>query len=290
MRFLPSKLYVRIHYEYFSGKKLDLDDPQDFNAKIEWYKVFYRPKILNTLVDKLAVRDFVKEKIGKQFLNDLLGVYEKGEDIPFHELPDKFVLKANHTNNCHLIVTDKSTLDYKKVVKLCNKWLRKSQYHRRGQEWAYKDVKPKIVVEKLLEQPGRESLIDYKFYCFNGVAKFVDVHIDRASDHKQTCFDLDFNVLPYGKGRTYTSSSKDVEKPSNFKEMIEIANLLSQKLPFVRVDLYAIAGKTIFGELTFYPSDARKAFHPEKYNKLVGDYFILPELNNAKEVIRTFVY
>ena len=288
MRFLPSKLYVHIHYEYFTGNKLDLASPKDFNEKIEWYKVFYRPQILNILVDKHKVRDFVKEKIGEQYLNDQIGVYDKGEDIPFNELPDKFVLKANHTNNCNLIVTDKSTLDRNKVVNLSNKWLRKSQYHRRGQEWAYKDVQPKLVIEKYLEQPGRKSLVDYKFYCFNGQAKFIDVHVDRDDDHQQGCFDLDFNLLPFGKSTTYASISNDIEKPTNLDEMVRIANVLSQNLPFVRVDLYAIAGKTIFGELTFYPSDARKAFYPPEYNRVVGDYFILPELNQKKEVITTF--
>ena len=288
MRFLPSKLYVRYHYEYFSGKKLDLNNPKDFNAKIEWYKVFYRPQILNQLVDKYDVRFYVEEKIGAQYLNEVYGVYTKAEDVPFDDFPNKFVVKATHTSSHNLIVTNKEKLDKSKARKKITKWLTKNQYYRMGQEWAYKDVPPRIIVEKFLKEHDKNSLVDYKFYCFNGKAKFIDVHIDREDDHKQGCFDLDFNLLPFGKSLNYKSISSEIEKPSNLEEMIRCTETLAEKLPFVRVDFYSVNGKTIFGELTFYPSDARKAFYPEEYNKVIGDYFTLPKLKANKKAITTF--
>ena len=199
MRFLPSELYVRYHYEYFSGKKLNLKDPKEFNEKIEWYKVFYRPKILNQLVDKYAVRQYVKEKIGEQYLNDIYGVYETAEAVPIDKLPNKFVVKATHTSSYNLIVSDKKKLNKANATKKFKKWLCKNQYYRMGQEWAYKDVKPRLIVEKFLKEDDKNSLVDYKYYCFDGKAKFIDVHIDREEDHKQGCFDLDFNLLPFGK-------------------------------------------------------------------------------------------
>ena len=284
-RFLPSKLYVKYHYEYFSGKKLDLNNPIDFNAKIEWYKVFYRPKILTQLADKYAVRAYVEKKIGSQYLNELYGVYNTPEDIDFELLPNKFVIKANHTNGHNIIVKDKTNIDQKKVIKLFRKWLKKNQYYRRGQEWAYKNIKPKIIIEKFLTEDGKNTLVDYKFYCFNGKPKFIDVHIDRDDDHKQGCFDLDFNILPFGKSKTYKSISDGIEKPTNLKEMVKLSEILADKLPFVRMDFYSINGKTIFGEMTFYPSDARRAFYPEKYNKIIGDYFELPKLKAGQTVI-----
>ncbi len=287
MRFLPSKFYVKVHYEYFSGKKLDLDHPEDFNAKIEWYKVFFRPKLLNTLVDKYEVRDYVKEKIGEQYLNELYAVYNRPEDIDFESLPHQFVIKANHTNGHNLVVKNKDDLNRKKVIEKFKKWLTKNQYYRRGQEWAYKDVEPKIIIEKFLKEDDKNTLVDYKFYCFNGEPKFIDVHLDRDEEHKQGCFDLEFNLLPFGKSKTYKSISSGLEKPSNLNEMVELSRKLSQNLPFVRVDFYSVNGKSIFGELTFYPSDARKNFYPEEYNKIIGDYFTLPKLNSKKEVITT---
>lgn len=279
MRFLPSRIYVKFHYEYFSKKKLDLNNPKDFNAKLEWYKVFYRPKILTQLADKYEVRTYVKEKIGSKYLNDIYGVYTKPEDIDYSILPNKFVIKANHTNGHNIIVDNKQLLDKKKVIQLFKKWLNKNQYYRRGQEWAYKNIKPKIIIEKFLKEEGQQSLIDYKFYCFDGTPKFIDVHIDREKSHQQGCFDLSFNLLPFGKTKKYSAISSDIKKPKNLSEMVKIAKKLSNNIPFVRVDLYSINGKTIFGEMTFYPSDARNKFYPENYNLIIGDYFNLPEKN-----------
>lgn len=285
MRFLPPKLYVKFHYEYFSGKKLDLTNPIDFNAKIEWYKVFFRPRILNTLVDKYAVRAYVEEKIGAQYLNDIYGVYENPEDIPFNELPNKFVIKATHTSSYNLIIHNKEQIDIPKTTKTFKKWLTKNQYYRMGQEWAYKDVQPRLIIEKFLKEDDKNTLVDYKFYCFNGVAKFIDVHIDREEDHKQGCFDLNFKLLPFGKSLTYKSISEGIKKPSNLNEMVACAEALAKDLPFVRVDFYSVNSKTIFGEMTFYPSDARKAFYPEEYNTIIGDYFNLPKLKSGQQVI-----
>ena len=276
-RFLPSKLYVKIHYEYFSGNKLDLNNPKDFTEKIAWYKVFYRPKSLNQLVDKFAVRAFVEEKIGSQFLNTFYGVFDDVNEIKFDEFPEKFVIKATHTSGHNLIVRDKNKLNLDKTKKLLKKWLKINQYYRIGQEWAYKDVKPRIIIEKYLEQIDQKSLTDFKFYCFDGKAKFIDIHTDREDEHKQGSFDLNFERLPFGVSR-FKQIYESPEKPVNLKEMIECAEVLSEKLPFVRVDFYAIDGKTIFGEMTFYPSDGRKKFYPEKYNRIIGDYFTLPKI------------
>ncbi len=277
VRLLPSKLYVKIHYEYFSGNKLDLNNPKDFTEKIAWYKVFYRPKLLNQLVDKFAVRAFVEEKIGSQFLNTFYGVFDDVNEIKFDELPEKFVIKATHTSGHNLIVRNKNKLNLDKTKKLLKKWLKINQYYRIGQEWAYKDVKPRIIIEKYLEQRNQKSLTDFKFYCFDGKAKFIDIHTDREDEHKQGSFDLNFERLPFGVSR-FKQIYESPEKPVNLKEMIECAEALSEKLPFVRVDFYAIEGKTIFGEMTFYPSDGRKKFYPEKYNRIIGDYFTLPKI------------
>ncbi|WP_256259865.1 ATP-grasp fold amidoligase family protein [Winogradskyella luteola] len=281
-------MYVKIHYEYFSGKKLDLDNPEDFNAKIEWYKVFYRPKILNKLVDKYEVRSYVKEKIGAQYLNEVYGVYEKAEDVPLDKLPNQFVVKATHTSSHNLIVSNKSKLNKDKALKKFKKWLSKNQYYRIGQEWAYKDVQPRLITEKFLKEEGKQSLVDYKFYCFDGKAKFIDVHIDRDEDHKQGCFDLGYKLLPFGKSKNYKSISSGIEKPSNLDEMVSCAEALADGFPFVRVDFYSVNGKTIFGEMTFYPSDARKDFYPEEYNKIIGDYFKLPPLKKGNKTITEF--
>ena len=289
MRYLPPKIYAYFLYEHYTGKRLNLVKPVEFNEKIQWYKVFYHPKILNQLVDKFAVRSYVEEKIGIKYLNVIHGVYDKPSEVCFESLPNQFVIKATHTSSHNLIVTDKNKLDTKKAIKLFKKWLRKNQYYRTGQEWAYKDVKPRLIAEKYLKEDKRNSLIDYKFYCFDGVAKFLEIHLDRADNHKRGFFDLDFKPLPFRyvpKEKSLLINKEDhIEKPSNFEEMIKLSEILADKLPFVRVDFYSIKGESVFGEMTFYPSDGRKDFIPSEYNKIIGDYFKLPKLNKGQKLI-----
>lgn len=285
MRFLPPKIYTRISYEYYTGKKLDLENPIEFNEKIQWLKVYYHPRILTQLVDKYAVRTYVEEKIGGQYLNEIYGVYEKEEDVLFDELPNKFVVKATHTSSHNLIVTNKKNLNKIKAIKSFRKWLSKNQYYRIGQEWAYKDVPPRLIVEKFLKNDEESSLIDYKFYCFSGVAKFLEVHLDRADNHKRGFYDLSFNRLPYRYVSIKKSISSKIVKPSNLEEMIKLSEILAANFPFVRVDFYSIRGKTIFGEMTFYPSDGRKDIIPDEYNKIIGDYIKLPKLEKGQKVI-----
>ena len=285
MRFLPSKIYANFHYEYFTGKKLNLDNPKEFNEKIQWLKVFYRPKILTQLVDKYAVRDYVEAKIGAQYLNEIYGVYNTPKDVSYEKLPQKFVIKATHASSYNLIVTDKGKLEKTKAAKLFKKWLGINQYYRMGQEWAYKDVQPRLIAEKFLKEDGQNSLIDYKFYCFNGVAKLLEVHLDRDQNHKRGFYDLNFNRLPYRYVTIEKSISSEIEKPINFEEMKNLSEILAANFPFVRVDFYSIKGKTIFGEMTFYPSDGRKDLVPDEYNIIMGDYIQLTKLKNRQQFI-----
>ena len=285
MRYLPPKFYAQILYEYYTGKKLNLDNPVEFNEKMQWYKVFYHLPILTQLVDKYAVRSYVKDKIGEQYLNTLFKVYNSPEEVLYDELPDSFIIKATHSSSHNLIVNDKSKVDKVASAKLFKKWLNINQYYRTGQEWAYKNVQPRLIAEKLLTEKGRESLIDYKFYCFDGVAKFLEVHLDRAHNHKRAFYDLNFNKLPFRNVSEKKSINSEIENPSNLDEMIRLSEILAGKLPFVRVDFYSIKGQSIFGEMTFYPSDGRKDFIPDEYNKIIGDYFTLPKLEkNQKEI------
>lgn len=284
MKFLPQKQYVKIYYEYYSGTKLNYDNVISFNEKISWLKAFYHKPILTQLVDKYAVRSYVEEKAGKKYLNDLLGVYEKASQVNFDELPERFVIKGVHGFRYNLIVKDKSKLNHFKAKMLFRKWLGQNHYYRGGMEWAYKDVKPKLIAEKFLEEKGKEVLNDYKFFCFNGVPKFVQIDMDRGTNNYRCYYNLDWEKLPFNTEKNVFYEG-EVNKPENFDEMIDIAKKLAGDFPFVRVDLYAVNGATIFGELTFYPADARKKFVPEKYNKIIGDYIILPEIPTGQTEI-----
>jgi len=278
MTFLPQKVYLPLAYEYFTGKKLDLNNPVEFNQKLQWLKVFYHPKILNQLVDKYAVRKYVEEKIGSQYLNELYGVYNSFSEIDFDKLPSKFVLKATHSSASNIICEDKSSLDLKVVKKRTNRWLKSNKYYRTGQEWAYKDVKPGLIIEKYLQDEKTKDLIDYKFYCFNGEPKFL---VAQSGKLGRYFYDLEWNECPFRWRIKYHNS---VEKPSNFEELKVLAKKLAQGFPFVRVDFYSVNDKSYFGEMTFYPTDARDDFYPKEYNKIIGDMIKLPELKGRKEI------
>lgn len=285
MKFLPPEKYAHYLYEYKTGKKLNLKDPKEFNEKIQWYKVYYHPKLMTQLVDKYGVRNYVEEQIGAQYLNEIYGVYDSPEEVDFDKLPNQFVIKGTHASSFNLIVRDKTELNQKKAKKLFKKWLGINQYYRTGQEWAYKDVKPRLIAEKFLDDGAGKSLLDYKFYCFRGKAEFVEIHSDREDNHKRAFYDLNFKKLPFRYVAVEEDITEHIEKPSNLEEMIVLAEKLSGNFPFVRVDFYSIYGKTIFGEMTFYPSDGRKDFRPDEYNKSIGDLIILPKIPEGQKYI-----
>lgn len=284
MKFLPAPFYMKIYYEYYTGKKLDLKNPQDFNQKIQWLKVYYRVPILHQLVDKYAVRTYVKEKVGDKYLNELIKVYNYPKEIDYKELPQKFVLKATHGYHFNILVEDKNQLNKTKARLKMEKWLRKDQYTRGGLEWAYKDVKPKFIVEKYLSQIGKKDINDYKFFCFDGEPKLLHVDIDRGTKHLRSYYDMQWKKLPI-KHKSIGFIEDDTEKPKNFEEMIDVVRKLASTFPFVRVDLYNLDGAIIFGEMTFYPADGRLEFMPDEYNKIIGDYIKIPKIPEGQKYI-----
>ena len=288
MKFLPPERYVGYYFEYYTGKKYHDAHPVEFYEKIQWYKVHYQPPILTQLVDKYAVREYVREKIGEQYLNDCIALYDAPWKVDFDALPNQFALKGVHGYGYNLIVSDKSKLNRTRARLKLWKWYLRNQYYRGGLEWAYKDIKPRFVVEKYLEELGRESITDYKFYCFDGKPQFLEVHRDRSGKHQYGYFSLDFEPAPYNDAPPGQELQTPPEKPDNLEEMKQLAEKLADRFPFVRVDFYSIKGKTIFGEMTFYPSDGRCDFYPQQYNRVIGDLFTLPTLPKGKKKITVY--
>lgn len=273
-KFLPPKIYIPIQYEHITGKKLDFNNPTTFNEKIQWYKLYYKNPILKKLVDKYHVREFVSSKIGVNYLNELIGVFETIDQIDFDKLPNKFVLKCVHGSGFNIIVKDKTSLDINKTKELLAKWQKKNFYNK-GKEWAYKDIKPLIIVEKFLEEFDKEVINDYKFYCFDGEIKFIQVDLERKINDYRIYYDANWKKLDFCTEKNLHYKN-EIEKPDNFKELTEIVEKLAINLPFVRVDFYLIKNRPIFGELTFYPSNGTKEFTPIEMNYTIGDYFTLP--------------
>lgn len=266
------KKIVEQVYKYRFNRKPNLRNPKTFNEKLQWLKLYWHNPILSKCADKYSVRAFVHQKGLSSILNDVYKVYEAEDDINLMELPTKFVMKATHGSGWNIICENKNVLNWdKEKVKIRN-WLN-TNYFYYGREWAYKHIKPRIICEKFLEDENGQPPKDYKIFCFNGVPRFIQVDLDRFSQHKRNMYDLSWNLLDFEL--LYTKSPEFTEKPQNLEKMIEIAKKLSEDFPFVRVDLYNINGKILFGELTFYPGNGQEPFYPIEYDEIIGDYLIL---------------
>ncbi|MGI9546645.1 MAG: ATP-grasp fold amidoligase family protein, partial [Flavobacteriaceae bacterium] len=227
---------------------------------------------------------YVEEKVGKQYLTELYGVYYKVGDINFDLLPEKFVMKGAHGYNFNILVPNKSKLNKARSRLLLLKWMTKNQYYRGGLEWAYKNVKPKIIAEEYLKEEGKSSISDYKYFFFNGMPKFIQVDMDRAEDHVRAYVNMDWQILEFD---TIGIKRYDgvVKIPKNHEEMTQIAIRLAKGFPFVRVDLYNVDGRIVFGEMTFYPTDGRMEFYPDHYNEIIGNYLQLPDIPKGEKYI-----
>ncbi len=254
----------RVYYRIVMKKKLNLKNPQTFNEKLQWLKLYYAPN--NPLevqcADKYAVRSYIKEKGLEDKLVLLLGVWDKGEDINFDSLPKQFVLKCNHGCAYNIVCSDKDKLDRKATIKQLNKWL-KEDFGAFNIESHYSKIKPhKITCEQFLG----DMITDYKFFCFNGEPKYIYVSNDLIHDRQAQIgfFYLDGKKMPL-KRDDYTDIPS-IELPSFFGEMSEVARKLCADFPFVRVDFFLANDTYYFAELTFTPSACMMPFNPEKYD------------------------
>ncbi|MBA3445498.1 MAG: glycosyl transferase [Gemmatimonadales bacterium] len=269
---ISDRLYVKWRYLLTFGRPLDLAHPLAFTAKLQWLKLYGRPKQYAPLADKCAVYDYVRARIGETHLNRLLGVYQNASEIPWDNLPEKFVLKATHASGWNLIVPDKARLDRQKAMETCQRWL-KTSYSARSREPVYQDIPPRIICVEYLGDPDTE-LFDYKLYCFNGRVRLIHVDTQRFTRHQRTFYSTDWERLPFGY--TYPTKNEDVERPAGLKEMISLAEQLAGAIPFVRVDFFHIRNQIIFGEMTFFPDAGFGAFTPPEWDTLIGSYLELP--------------
>jgi hypothetical protein len=274
-RFIISDaLYLKVYFRLMMGEKLDLQHPKTFNQKTQWLKLHNTDARYTQMVDKFGVREIIKKEIGEEYLIPLLGVWNEFDDIDFEKLPGQFVLKATHDNESIVICKDKSALDIDSARKKLNSTLRRNYFYR-GREYPYKNVKPRIICEQYMVDESGTDLKDYKFYCFNGEPKLFIRISNRFADMKFAYYDMELNRLPFNQGK-YVDSNETITKIESFDTMIEIAKKFSKGIPFVRVDLYNINGKIYFGEFTFHDDGGVVPFHPQEWDKKLGDLIKLP--------------
>lgn len=274
LNFLSDESYIKLVYRARMGEKINLENPKTFNEKINWLKIHNRKQEYIKMVDKCEAKKYAENIIGEEYIIPTLGVYEKFEDIDFEKLPNQFVIKCTHDSGGVFIVKNKSEMNIKEARKKINNSL-KHNYYYAMREWPYKDVKPRIIIEKYMESSKEEGIKDYKIFCFNGEPKFTLVCSNRNGRNKNTDFyDLEWNLLPFTRAR-HNNSKNGIEKPNKYDEMIKIARNLSKDIPFVRVDLYEINNQIFFGELTFFPSGGFEGFSPKEWDEKLGNWIEL---------------
>ena len=259
-----------------TGQPLNLSAPKTFNEKIQWLKLFDSTPLKTCLTDKYLVREWIQKTIGEQYLIPIIGMWDSFEKIDFKNLPNKFVLKATHGSGWNIVVKDKSKLDREEAKKKFDKWMNLNFAFVNGLELHYLNITPKIIAEKYIEQIDG-NLLDYKIHVFNDEPKIIQVIGDRDLENhtaKESFMTLDWvqEDLMY---HTYDVYSFLPQKPENLDEMLSIAKTLGTGFRYVRVDLYNINGRILFGEMTFTPASGVGKWTDFEVDKKIGSWIKL---------------
>lgn len=274
---LSDEKYLKIKYRRTFGKKIDFKNPKTFNEKLNWLKLNDRKKEYINLVDKYEVKKYISQIIGEEYIIPTIGIYDKFEDINFDELPNQFVIKCTHDSGSTIICKDKKQFDYNYCKKMINKCLKKNIYFI-SREWPYKNVKPRIIIEELLIDNVNNDLRDYKFFCFDGNVNFFKIDFDRFTCHRANYYNNKMELLAFGEEVCPPDFNKKLSMPVNFIKMKELAEKLSENIPFLRVDFYEVNNKIYFGELTFYPAAGFGKFIPNDWDLKLGEMIDLEKV------------
>lgn len=276
---LTDKQYLSLLYRLRMGYWMDFNNPKTFNEKLQWLKLYYRKPEYTQMVDKFAVKEYVANIIGSEYIIPTIGIWDKPENIDWDSLPEQFVLKTTHSGGSTgvVICNNKKTFDRQKAIEKLNKSLKQCSYNDL-KEWPYKNVQKRVIAEKYIE-PDQDSkdLSDYKFFCFDGEVKALFIATDRQKpneDVKFDFFDANFNHLPFKQG--HENASVIPQKPRCFDTMKMAAAQLSKGIPHARIDFYEVNNRVLFGEITFFHFSGLVPFQPQEWDKTFGGMLKLP--------------
>ena len=273
---MPDKFYISVLWKMVMGYELDWEHPKTYNEKLQWLKLHDRNPLYTTMVDKYRAKQWVADKIGKQYVIPTLAVYNSVDEINLDELPDQFVLKCNHDSGSVVICKDKASFDLDAAKCKLGAAMKKNFYWE-AREWPYKNVKRCVFAEAYLDGFNKEGLPDYKFFTFNGEPKFLYITSGRESADglKEDFFDLEGNHLPFNQ-EGFVNASQTPSLPSNFEKMIEFSRTLAKGTTHLRVDFFEINQDLYQGELTFFDGGGFSPFYPNEWNRITGDWVVLP--------------
>lgn len=264
------KSFYEEEYLKRTGEVLNIDHPQKFTEKMQFAKLNLNTPLKSKLSDKFEVRDWVKNKIGPQYLIPLLGVWDDPTEIDFDSLPEQFVLKMNNGSGTNIFINNKEDINKKEILNRFKKWFRKNFAYIGDLQPHYAGIKPRVIAEMNIKVPN-ENLIDYRFICFDGKVHYcwVDFYTDN-NIHYSNIYNTDWELQPW-RFEPMENTPYSITRPEKFDEMLELATRLAQNFSHVRVDLYNVNGKIYFGEMTFTSTGGFRLIKPETYNYKLGD-------------------
>ena len=271
-RILPDKGYVFLDYIRKLHTIPDLKQPKSFNEKLQYIKLYDHNPKYTKMVDKLAMREIIKEKIGEGYTVPVLGIWNSFDEIDFNTLPERFVLKCNHDSGSYIICPDKGSLDLDKAKKKISVAL-KHDYYYQNREWIYKDIKPLVFAEQFLTDNETDFLWDYKCFCFNGKPRLMYIEKEAADNKTAAFFDMDKNFLDLEIDDPRPSVPPVL--PDCFDSMKDISAILSEGIPFLRVDFFCIKGKIYVGEMTFFHDGGFAKIREQEWNLKMGSWIDL---------------
>lgn len=269
---LTDRQYARIRYCLIHGHFPNIENPVYLSEKIQYLKLYERTVLRKCVADRMLVRDFVKERVGEIHLIPQIAVFKKLNRSEWDSLPQKFVLKASHGSGFIRIVKDKTGEKFEEILAETDQWL-STDYYKFGREWVYKGLERVLIAEELLLDESGNVPSDYKFYCFDGKVKLIQVDIDRFNGQKRFLFNRSFE--PLDATLYYPAGENSPDKPRELDDAIRIVEQLSEEFNFIRVDLYVMAGRIFFGEMTNYPANGFQVFEPESYEIEMGNHLKL---------------
>ena len=282
-RVFPDKLFLKIKYYYIFKEWIDFSNPRNYNEKIQWLKLYDRKPEYSMLVDKAAVKEYVSTIIGEDHIIPTIGLWDRVEDINFDALPERFVLKCTHDSNSICFCRDKRDFDKEKAKTKLKKAL-KNNFYKEGREWPYKNVKPRIIAEKLMTDESGEELKDYKVFCFDGEPRMIQVDSGRFSKHVRNHYTTDWEYIDASINFP-TDRNVKIERPKELDTLLRFARNLSKGFIHLRVDFYIINEKIYFGEITFYHGSGYNTFNPKSFNNEKGNWIKLPLSHYQKGIL-----
>ncbi len=280
--FISDAFLIKDRYEKKMGEKLDLKNPLTLNQKICWLKLYDRTELHTICADKYAVRDYVSEAIGEEFLVPLLFKTTNANDIIPQNMPlPPFIIKPNHDSGGGYIVKDMESVNWSKIRYNLKKRLKRN-YYNHGREWQYKNISRKIIVERLLIDKNGNPPFDYKIHMFNGKAQMIQVDIGRGTaNHCRNWYSSDWEREPYKwsspkkNGKRTDPSDKDVPRPKNLEKMIQLSEKLAEPFDYVRIDWYDVDDEIYFGEITFHHDGGSQPILPREWDVKLGEMLVL---------------